>query len=82
MSREADVLRCRRCDGELVAGFLLDRDGSSRTRQACWVSGVPDDSITRALWNRGAVQNIATDTLPVTTFRCSNCGLLESFARN
>ena len=80
MTANADVLRCIRCNGELVAGFLLDRDGSNRTRQARWVSGAPDDSFASGLWNRGAAQNIVTDTLPVTTWRCRDCGRLESFA--
>lgn len=80
MSDATALPRCLRCDGELVVGYLLDRDGSSRTRQARWVSGAPDDSFASGLWNRSAAQNIVTDTLPVTTWRCRACGRLESFA--
>ncbi len=80
MNEPRAMPRCLRCDGELELGYLLDRDGSSRTRQARWVSGVPDDSIASGLWHRSAAQHIVTDTLPVTTWRCRNCGCLESFA--
>jgi len=81
MSKAEAMLRCIRCGGELDAGYLLDRDGSNRTRQARWVAGAPDDSFGSALWNRSAAQNIATDTLPVVTWRCRECGRLESFAQ-
>jgi hypothetical protein len=72
--------RCIRCDGELEKGFILDRDGSSRTRQTRWTNGELDDSVAGGLWNRAAAQNIPTDTLPVVTYRCKNCGRLEAFA--
>src|SRR3546814_959773 len=57
----AIMQRCIRCDGDLEKGFVLDRDGSSRTRQTRWVNGEPDDSFGTGLWNRAAAQNIPTD---------------------
>lgn len=71
---------CLRCNGQLEQGFLLDRDGGRGiTRQARWVRGELDDSLLGALFQRSAVQNIE-DTLPVVTWRCVDCGRLESFA--
>lgn len=81
MSEGQAMLRCLRCDGALDAGYLLDRDGGSRTRQARWAAGAPDNSVGSGLWNRGTVQNIATDTFVVVTWRCRECGRLESFAQ-
>ncbi len=72
--------RCPRCDGELEKGFILDRDGSSHTRQPRWARGVPDDAPASQLWGRTTAQNIPTETLPVVTWRCKNCGRLEAFA--
>ncbi|WP_297833414.1 hypothetical protein [Thermomonas sp.] len=71
---------CIHCNGTLEPGYLLDRDGRYRPRQQRWVAGVVDDSVLGALFQRSAMQNIG-DTLPVTTYRCTTCGWLDSFAR-
>jgi len=65
-----------RCDGQLEKGFLIDKGDSDIARQAKWASGEPST----AFWKMSAVQS-GSETLPVTTYRCRNCGRLESFAK-
>lgn len=67
--------RCIRCDGELDAGFLIDKGDYNATHQAQWASGQPHTSF----WRMSAVQS-GSKVLPVTTYRCKRCGRLESFA--
>lgn len=67
--------RCIRCDGELEAGFLLDRGDYNVTSQTQWTSGLPNTSF----WRMSAAK-VGERILPVTTFRCKGCGRLESFA--
>ncbi len=67
--------RCIRCDGELEKGFMLDKGESDITSQAKWASGEPNTSLLRF----SAAQS-GSRKLPVVTYRCRNCGRLESFA--
>jgi len=55
-------------------GFLLDESYARRT-PAKWVEGAPE----HRTWNlklRGKRQ------LEITTYRCSKCGFLESYAKD
>lgn len=72
---------CRDCGGTREKGWLLDHDGkSSLSRQLRWVRGdLGSQSLLDTLFQRAAAQNIQ-ETLPVTTWRCTQCGRLESFA--
>jgi hypothetical protein len=67
--------RCIRCDGELEKGFLLDRGDHDFKNQADWASGEPNTSFFRF-----SVLQSGSRKLPVVTYRCTNCGRLESFA--
>jgi hypothetical protein len=67
--------KCIRCDGQLEKGFLIDKGDSDVTRQAKWASGEPSPSF----WRMTAVPS-GSRMLPVVTYRCVNCGRLESFA--
>ena len=68
--------RCIRCDGELENGFILDKGDYDVTTQATWASGDPNTSF----WRMSAVKS-GNKTIPVVTYRCKNCGRLESYAR-
>jgi hypothetical protein len=57
-------------------GFMLDVGDYSISSQAQWSSGSPKTSA----WRFSAVPD-GGRTLPVTTFRCTSCGRLESFAK-
>lgn len=67
---------CLRCNGMLEPGFLIDRADLGFTRQAMWASGDPKAA---AAWDVSVVAGKA-DTRNVVTYRCVDCGRLESFA--
>ncbi|RZA35612.1 MAG: hypothetical protein EOP92_09680 [Lysobacteraceae bacterium] len=64
--------KCIRCDGELEAGFMLDKGDYGQSQ---WARGKPDT----AFWKFSAVPS-GSKTLPIVTYRCKSCGRLESFA--
>jgi predicted nucleic-acid-binding Zn-ribbon protein len=66
-------VKCPKCSGRMEEGFVLDRTYGANL-QATWVEGSP----TKSFWT--GVQVRGRQRLPVTTFRCSSCGYLESFA--
>lgn len=68
----ADPIRCPKCDGKMVRGFLFEAAGNEL---ASWVEGPPESSV----W--GSAKAPKDKRVPVGTFRCSGCGFLESYAR-
>ena len=64
---------CPKCSGRMEAGFVLDRTYGANL-QATWVEGAP----TKSFWTGLKIGRLVSR--PVTTFRCSSCGYLESFA--
>lgn len=75
LSRTA-MKRCIRCDGELEQGFMVDKGDDNASHQAQWASGQPHKSF----WRISAVRS-DSKMLLVVTYRCKNCGRLESFAQ-
>ena len=65
--------KCRRCDGELEIGFIVDHMLGSRL-QLSWGKGKPARSMMS-----GVVSPSGLDPVPITTYRCKECGLLESY---
>ena len=68
-------IRCPKCTGEMVQGFIFDRAEGNNRRVSNWVEGAPGKSS----WF-GSVPAPAEKRIPVGTFRCSVCGFLESYA--
>ncbi len=64
-------LACSRCGGKLDPGFYLDSDGR-RLDQSTWT---PGERWAYVLQSPGERQRF-----PVTTYRCRQCGYLESYA--
>jgi predicted nucleic-acid-binding Zn-ribbon protein len=64
---------CPKCSGRMEEGFVLDRT-SRANLQSTWVGGLP----AKSFWTGLKLKGLAT--IPVTTFRCSGCGYLESYA--
>jgi hypothetical protein len=65
---------CLRCNGALEAGFLVDHgDGNYRYTQT-WIGGEPEKSFWTGLKTSNRAQ------YSIRTWRCSRCGLLESYA--
>lgn len=67
--------RCSKCNGEMVQGFILDWNVAGRLVSS-WVEGAPEKSF----WT-GTKSPAYEKCIPVGTFRCSDCGFLESYAR-
>lgn len=66
---------CARCGSRQEKGFLIDRGDMHLITESTWASGEPN----RSFW-RGIVVQKDQRTLPVSTYRCTRCGLLESYA--
>jgi ribosomal protein L40E len=70
----AHPVSCLRCNGRMEKGALLNRDSNGGKSLGQWVEGVPKRSIWTGLKLRGL------KLLPVTAFRCRNCGHIELYA--
>ncbi len=71
----AEPTRCPKCNGQMVQGFLVDFHAGGQRLVISWVEGAPEQSF----WHGTNVP--AEKCVPVGTFRCSACGLLESYGR-
>lgn len=67
------VSPCPKCGGRLEEGYVPDRTRHG-IKQATWIEGKPERSFWTGLRVHGRVQ------YPILTYRCSRCGLLESYA--
>lgn len=67
-------LECMRCGGPMEQGFVADKAHYSLPETQNWVEGAPEKSFWTGLKMKDR------DILPVSTFRCEKCGLLESYA--
>jgi hypothetical protein len=67
--------RCPKCAGEMVQGFIVDWAQGGARRVLNWVEGAP----AKSFWH--GTRAPAEKSMAVGTFRCSQCGFLESFAR-
>ena len=65
---------CARCRGTMEEGYVLDLGNSNRRHRETWVEGAPEPSFWMGL------KTERRKNLPVTTWRCRDCGLLESYA--
>lgn len=65
--------RCLRCDGDMQEGFVVDYDFNGR-RPAKWVEGAPTPGLIYEVRLAGKQQ------YRISTYRCQQCGWLESFA--
>jgi hypothetical protein len=70
----AAALACLRCNGVMEQGFVPDKGDSFIPGIQTWVEGLPEQSIWTGLKLKGR------RVIPVTTFRCTTCGFLESHA--
>jgi Domain of unknown function (DUF6487) len=63
---------CPRCDAPMKEGFILDLWESGSKKIIEWVEGPPEYGVLGGLKTKKKYQ--------VTTYRCANCGYLESYA--
>jgi len=64
---------CPKCSGPMESGFLLDETYGG-TGQAQWTQG----EAKRSFWT--GIRVPSDERHLVTTYRCSKCGYLESYA--
>ena len=67
-------LTCPRCGGGMETGFTIDV-GYGKTAVPKWAAGEPDSSF----WSSG-LKLRGKEQLAVVTYRCRQCGYLESYA--
>ena len=65
---------CPKCQGEMEQGFVLDNTQGVQI-VSHWSSGQPKKSF----WTGTKLSE--DKQIPIGTFRCKDCGYLESFAR-
>ena len=65
--------RCGKCGGEMTEGFLIDNQRQA-VRGVQWAEGAP------SYWFLDVLRMKGRTRLPVESWRCRKCGLLESFA--
>ena len=70
----ARIPDCPKCSERMVAGVMLDVSDSGTSTIAKWVEGIPE----RSIWT--GLKLTGHRVLPVTTWRCPTCGLLQSYA--
>jgi Domain of unknown function (DUF6487) len=64
---------CPKCQAKMEAGLIPD-EGYSHTFRSKWVEGIPEKGFFFGLKLKGRRQ------FAITTYRCTACGYLESFA--
>jgi predicted nucleic-acid-binding Zn-ribbon protein len=65
---------CPKCQGEMEQGFVLEISQGGRS-VISWSSGQPKKSFFFG------IKLFEVKQIPIGTFRCKDCGYLESFAR-
>ena len=65
---------CPKCQGAMDQGFVVDAS-YTESRQSTWMNGTPE----RNIW-LGGIKTSGRERFPVTTYRCTRCGYLESYA--
>ena len=68
-----DVATCPKCSCEMERGFIADQN-LGNCEPNFWVAGPPEPSF----WGRAKVMSKIKRV--VETYRCVQCGLLESYA--
>jgi ssDNA-binding Zn-finger/Zn-ribbon topoisomerase 1 len=70
----ADVPRCPKCNHQMELGYVADVVRYSAL-QSSWTPGKPE----RRLF-LGGIKWHRRERIPIVSYRCANCGFLESYA--
>ncbi len=68
------VINCVKCEGFMEEGFIADRGDYEVKTVNKWVEGKPVKSFWTGIKVSGRQQ------IEIRTYRCANCGYLESYA--
>ena len=69
----ANVNSCPKCNGKMEQGFIVDLAQGVYVSQ--WAPGAPKKSF----WTKTKLP--VKQMIPIGSFRCMDCGFLESYAR-
>jgi DNA-directed RNA polymerase subunit M/transcription elongation factor TFIIS len=72
---EDDKMTCAKCGGEMSAGYVLNLGLPAAAGPSTWQEGDPEPSFWTGVKHFGKAKH------PVTVYRCTACGYLESYAR-
>ena len=75
MTKPGDI--CPKCSGAMESGFILDTVFLGTPFQSKWVEGEPKYS-----WLVPGLTLRSRRVRKVITYRCQECGFLESYARH
>ena len=64
---------CPKCGSQMEIGFLLDNSYANLV-PSLWIKGLPERAFWRLINIRGKTKRF------VASYRCVDCGLLESYA--
>lgn len=67
---------CAKCHSGMQEGYLLEKGHCNELSPEVWVAGSPSE---RTFLGRISIKGKVTYN--VRTFRCTNCGFFESYAR-
>lgn len=70
---------CPYCEVDMDRGFVLDF-AHAAVVNSTWQAGEPTPQTILGL-KTGSVKYVTEKMIPVATYRCPNCGYLESYAR-
>jgi hypothetical protein len=69
----SDQLRCPKCEGDMVQGFVPDYTHGGILVEG-WHAGQPKKSF----WT--STKEPSTEGIPIGAFRCQQCGFLEFYS--
>lgn len=67
-------INCPKCEGLMEEGFIIDRGHYNAGTVNTWIEGEP----VKSFWSGIKVRD--KQQFQVKSFRCANCGFLESYA--
>jgi len=68
------IYQCSKCNSKMEEGFLLEKGDAGVLSPGNWVGGKPEKSLLHGVSLKGRA------LYEITTFRCTSCGYLESYA--
>ena len=75
-------MSCPKCNSQMQSGFILEKSHSA-LEQSCWINGDPVLEPIKVFGVKLGSKYLSLEgreRIPVRTYRCINCGFLESYA--
>ncbi len=69
-----EILKCPKCKGEMLQGFIADFGHGNVRRVSSWIKGRPRKSF----WT--GTKSPSKDRVPIGAFCCKGCGFLEFYS--